>query len=94
MQVTVEIPDQFLDSLIPAGADPARTLFEQSVAAAYRDGRIGPRSISLLLGFETRMQVDDFIHKHQVSGHTAEELAKDLATMDQIRVGRKAEQAA
>ena len=59
MQVTVEIPDQFLDSLIPAGADPARTLFEQSVAAAYRDGRIGPRSIGLLLGFETRMQVDD-----------------------------------
>ena len=94
MRVTVEIPDHLLDSLVPAGTDPALALLEDFVAAAYRDGRIGPRMISLLLGFETRMQVDDFIHKHQVTGYTVEELDKDLATLDAIRQRSKAEQAA
>ena len=38
MQVTVEIPDQFLDSLIPQGMGPARAMLEVCVAAAYRNG--------------------------------------------------------
>jgi hypothetical protein len=94
MQVTVEIPDRFLDSLIPAGTDPSRALLEESVAAAYREGRLGPRSIRQLLGFETRMQVDDFLHKHRSFGYTEQEFEKDLATLDKIREIQQTGQAA
>jgi hypothetical protein len=32
MQVKVEIPDQFVQHLVPAGRDAARSLLEESVA--------------------------------------------------------------
>jgi hypothetical protein len=32
MQVTVEIPDQFVEQLVPAGCDAARLLLEESVS--------------------------------------------------------------
>ena len=79
MQVTVQIPDHLLDSLIPAGSDPARTLLEESVAAAYRGRRIGPLQVSLLLGFETSVQTLEFLQKSDVWGYTTEAFDKDIS---------------
>src|SRR5205814_2083816 len=39
MQVTVDIPDDFLPFIVPEGTDAARKLLENSVAAAYRERR-------------------------------------------------------
>jgi uncharacterized protein UPF0175 len=82
MRVTVEIPDQFVLQLLPAGRDAARSLLEESVAGAYRDGRLTMEQARQLLGFGTRMQVDAFLQQHQVYDYTVEDLDKDAATLD------------
>jgi len=84
MQVTVEIPDQFLEHLVPEGRDVARSLLEESVAGAYRDGRLTMEQVRQLLGFGTRMQVDAFLQQHQVYDYTIDDLDRDMATLDRV----------
>ena len=88
MQVTVDIPDQYLTDLIPAGTDPARSLLEESVAAAYRDRRIGPRTVGILLAIESSLEVNAFLNKHQATGLSVAELQEDLSTMDALHAQR------
>jgi Uncharacterised protein family (UPF0175) len=84
MQVTVEIPDQFVQHLVPAGRDAARSLLEESVAGAYRDSRLTMEQVRELLGFGTRMQVDAFLQQHEIYDYTVEDLDKDMATLDRV----------
>jgi hypothetical protein len=84
MQVIVEIPDQFLRHLVPAGQDASRALLEEAVAAAYRDGRLTMEQVRQLLGFGTRMQVDAFLQRHAIYDYTVDELSKDIATLDRL----------
>jgi hypothetical protein len=84
MQVAVEIPDQFVHSLVPAGRDAAHSLLEESVAGAYRGGRLTMEQVRQLLGFGTRMQVDAFLQEHEIYDYTAVDLDKDMATLDRL----------
>jgi hypothetical protein len=84
MQVTVEIPDRFVQHLVPAGRDAARSLLEESVAGAYRDGRLTMEQVRQLLGFGTRMQVDAFLQQHQIYDYTVDDLNQDMATLDRL----------
>jgi Uncharacterised protein family (UPF0175) len=84
MQVTVEIPDQFVRHLVPAGRDAGRSLLEESVAGAYRDGRLMMEQVREILGFGTRMQVDAFLQQHEIYDYTVEDLDKDMATLDRV----------
>jgi hypothetical protein len=84
MQVTVEIPDQFVRHVVPAGRDAARSLLEESVAGAYRDGRLTMEQARELLGFGTRMQVDAFLQQHEIYDYTVEDLDKDMTTLDRL----------
>jgi hypothetical protein len=87
MQVTVELPDEFVSSLVPQGLDPARLLLEESVASAYRNRRLTTEQVRQLLGFDTPMQVDIFLGQHDIYDYTTEDLDKDLATMDRLFAG-------
>jgi hypothetical protein len=84
MRVTVEIPDQFVQHLLPAGRDAARALLEEAVAGAYRDGRLTMEQVRQLLGFGTRMQVDAFLQLHAIFEYTVDDLDKDMATLDRL----------
>jgi hypothetical protein len=84
MQVTVEIPDQFVRHLVPAGRDAGRSLLEESVAGAYRDRRLMMEQVREILGFGTRMQVDAFLQQHEIYDYTVEDLDKDMATLDRV----------
>jgi hypothetical protein len=84
MRITVEIPDKFVEHLVPAGCDAARTLLEESVARAYRDGRLTMEQVRQLLGLGTRMQVDAFLDQHQIYDYTVDDLDKDMATLDRL----------
>lgn len=66
MQVTVEIPDQFVRQLVPAGRDAARSLWDESAAGADRDGRLTREQVRELLGFGTRIPVEAFLQKRSV----------------------------
>ncbi len=84
MRITVEIPDEFLPSLIPKGRDAARLLLEESVAGAYRERRLTMDQVRRLLGFGTRMEADVFLQRHEVYDYTVEDLDKDLATLNRL----------
>lgn len=84
MQVTVEIPDQFVENLVPLGRDASRCLLEESVAGAYRDGRLTIEQARQLLGFGTRIQVNAFLQQRQIYDYTVEDLDKDMATLDRV----------
>ncbi|HEX4008310.1 MAG TPA: UPF0175 family protein [Acidobacteriaceae bacterium] len=84
MQVTVEIPDEFVSQLVPAGSDPARLVLENSVAEAYRHGRLTTEQVRQILGFATRMEVDPFLQKYEIYDYTAEDYERDAATLDRF----------
>jgi len=85
MQVTVEIPDQFVSQLVPAGLTASRALLEEAVAAAYRGGRLKTvEQVRQLLGYGTRMQAATFLLQHEIYDYTAEEFEKDMATLDRL----------
>ena len=84
MLITVEIPDQFVEQLVPAGRDAARSLLEEAVAAAYRGGRLTMEQVRQLLDFATRAEVDAFLQQHAIYDYSIEDLAKDMATLDRL----------
>ena len=84
MRVSVEIPDQFVEHIVPAGPDASSTLLEQAVAGAYRDGWLTMEQVRQLLGFGTRIQVDSFLQLHSIYDYTVEDLNKDMATLDRL----------
>jgi hypothetical protein len=84
MRVNVEIPDQFVQYLVPAGRDASRALLEEAVAGAYRAGRLTMEQVRQLLGFGTRMQADSFLQLHEIYDYTVEDLDKDMATLNRL----------
>jgi hypothetical protein len=82
MQVTVEIPDQFVSNIVPEGTNAARRLLEDTVASAYRERRLTMEQVRELLGFDTRMEVDPFLQRYEIFDYTVEDFEKDMATMD------------
>ena len=92
MQVTVDIPDDFLPLLVPEGTDASRKLLEDSVAAAYRDRRLTMEQVRQILGFATRMEVDPFLQRYEIYDYTVEDLKQDMAAMKEFMKKRAAEQ--
>jgi hypothetical protein len=84
MQVTVDIPDQFVKQLVPNGCDAGQVLLEEAAAAAYRERRLTMEQVRQLLGYSTRMQVDDFLHRHEVFDYTIEDLEADMSTLERL----------
>jgi hypothetical protein len=84
MQVTVEIPDQFVPLLVPPGTEASRRLLEDSVAAAYRERRLTMEQVRQILGFATRMEVDPFLLRYEIYDYTVEDLKEDMAALDEL----------
>jgi len=70
MQVTVEIPDELAQRLMPNGQDPARTTLEAVAIEGYRSGALTAHQTRCLLGFETRYELDGFLKARNVWEHT------------------------
>ena len=84
MQVTVEIPDQFVPYIVPEGTDAARRLLEDSVAASYRERRLTMEQVRQLLGFATRMEVDPFLQRYEIYDYSVNDLREDMAGLDNL----------
>jgi len=61
MQVIVEIQDEFSQQILPAGQDPSRALLEDAALKAFCEDRITSHELRVILGFETRYQLDGFL---------------------------------
>ncbi len=74
MQITVELPDDLSER-----GDAARAALEAFAIEGYRSGALSSYQTRLLLGFETRHELDGFLKQHGVWEHSygVEDLVKD-----------------
>ena len=66
MQITVDIPDELVSPLLPAGQNPARAALEAIAIEAYRQHRLTGYQLRQLLGIRSRYELDGFLKQHQV----------------------------
>lgn len=76
MQITVQLPDD-----LALHANPAREALEAFAIEGYRSGALSAYQTRLMLGFETREQLEGFLKEHQVWEHTygLDDLERDAA---------------
>src|SRR5438105_8284792 len=66
MQIVVDIADEFVQALFPAGQDPARAALEAIAIEGYRAHRLTGYQLRQLLGIPSRYEMDGFLKQHQV----------------------------
>lgn len=83
VDVTVSLPDDLaeLDSSVVS-----RDVYEQVVAEGYRTGRLGPVQVRKLLGFGSRFETEDFLHRMGAMVYTVEDLESDLQGMRDLGI--------
>ena len=59
--VTTALPDELSAALAAPGQDLSRAAFEALALAAHRERKISAVQLRLLLGYETRTEVDAFL---------------------------------
>jgi hypothetical protein len=80
MTITVELPDALEALLFVNGQEPARAVLEAVALEGYRAERLTESDVRQLLGFETRMEVHEFLKEHAAFMHyTLEDLDHDTA---------------
>lgn len=86
----VEIPDEFSHQILPPGQDPSRALLQEAALKAFCEDRINSHELRVVLGFETRYQLDGFLKERGIDhgGYGAEDLDQDIQTMDRLRGDR------
>jgi hypothetical protein len=85
MIVSVEVPDEFVHTLVPEGQDPARALLEAIALEGYRRDRLSEADIRRLLGFQTRMKVHSFLKESGAYTHyTVEAFEHDRQVARQV----------
>jgi Uncharacterised protein family (UPF0175) len=66
-EITVRIPDE-LARLVGAGGEVERRVLEALALDEFRLGHLGRAELRRLLGFATRMKLDEFLVAHGVFG--------------------------
>jgi Uncharacterised protein family (UPF0175) len=84
MEVTIHLPEDVARRLQDAWGDVPRRALEGVVLDAYQAGILGESDIRRLLGFETRFEVQDFLHAHQVPLSTLNDLQRDRETSQRL----------
>ena len=76
MQITVELPDD-----LAAHPNAAREAMEAFAIEGYRSGALSAYQTRVLLGFDTRYELDGFLKEHGGWAHaySVEDLEKDAA---------------
>jgi hypothetical protein len=84
MRIALDIPDN-IRCVIAPGQDPARAALEAMALEGYRSKRLGESAVRRLLGFETRMEVQEFLKEHDVYLHyDMEDLEHDMREAERI----------
>ncbi len=86
MEITLNIPDDLARQVAPEGRDPARVALEALALEGYRMERLSESEIRRMLGFETRIQVHEFLKQHGVYlQYSVSDLEHDRVTARQTR---------
>jgi hypothetical protein len=79
MQITVQLPDDLTQH-----ENPAREALEALAIEGFRSGALSKYQTRLLLGFNTRYQLDGFFKQHEVWEHAygIRDFEDDLADIE------------
>jgi hypothetical protein len=81
MQVIVNLPDDVVAQLQIENGDIERAILENIALEGYRSARLTSAQIRRMLGFTTRMQVDEFLKLNGIYlEYTDEDLAHEAET--------------
>lgn len=81
IQVNIRLPDELVDL---DSEKVSRDVFEQVVAEGYKDGQLSLKQVRILLGFPSRFEAEDFIHRRKATGYSLEDLKQELRTMEDL----------
>jgi hypothetical protein len=85
MQITLELPEDIARGLESKWTDLPRAALESLALEGYRSRLLTAAQLRRLLGFETRMQVEDFLALHPVFDFTPADFEQDRETLRQLR---------
>ena len=85
MQITLELPEDIAQGLGSRWKDLTRAALESLALEAYRSHALTAAQLRRLLGFGTRLQLDDFLKEHEVYDFAVEDFKQDCETLRQLR---------
>ena len=86
MEITLNIPDDLVRQVVSEGRDPARVALEALALEGYRTERLSESAVRRMLGFQTRIQVHEFLKRHGVYlQYDVSDLEHDRVTAHHIR---------
>jgi hypothetical protein len=85
MRITLELPKDIAQGLGSRWKDLPRAALESLALEAHRSHALTAAQLRRLLGFETRMQVDDLLNDHEVYDFTVEDFKEDCEALRQVR---------
>jgi hypothetical protein len=66
MEIVIHIPDDIAQHLQARFGDLARYALECVACTGYREGVLNEEHLQRLLGYDTRLQVHDFLKEHDI----------------------------
>lgn len=85
MQVTVDLPEDIAQELRAKWPDVTRAVLESVALEAYRTEALTAAQLRRLLGFGSRIEVEDFLRAHEVYDYTEADLDRDRETLRSLR---------
>lgn len=85
MELCLQIPDDIAERLAQGPAEMSQRALEAWAAGEYRNGRLNKPDLRRLLGFESGIQIDDFLHSHGIfEEYTFEDVSRDVAALQRL----------
>ena len=89
MEITLNIPEELVAQIIPAGKDPSRAALEAMAIEGYRANRLSEFEVRQLLGLETSLQVHALLKEYGAYlQYSLSDLEVDLQAADKLRAAR------
>jgi hypothetical protein len=85
MQIMIELPDDIAVRLESKWKDLPRAALESLALEAYRSRALTAAQLRRLLVFETRMEVDAFLKKHEIFDYSAADFEHNRETLRGLR---------
>ena len=83
MPLTVSLPDEILSS---DRGDISRRILEQVALEGFKAGRLTVAQVRRILGFESRLQVYEFLAAHRIPwvDYDEDELQREVETLEKL----------
>ena len=79
MKVNIDLPEDILNALCKQGADLPRRALETWATDGYKSGVLTESQVRRMLGFQTRIEVHEFLKKAGVPlDYTEDDLEQDI----------------